>query len=203
MRDDILDFIKEVQAISHIGQQYSTDPYAIDNYSQLQSLSAQMLAKYSQQQIIKRDMYVDYEYPTPQPAVRTLVFNQTDNKMLFVQERDSGLWSLPGGWIDVNSTPALCAVKEVEEESGYECDVTRLLAVFDRNKYLERQSMYDILCFYFAAEVIGGEARPNHETMAVDWFDIDDLPPLSNKNTAKEITHAYTIWQKNKQTYCD
>lgn len=202
MRDDILDFIKEVQAISHIGEQYSRDPYALDNYHLLGRLAQAMLHRYSNEQIAQRDLYIDFEYPTPQPAVRTLIVND-ENEILFVQEKESGKWSVPGGWVDVNSSPARDAVKEVFEESGYQCEVERLLAVYDRNRYLDIQSTYDVLCFYFAAKITGGTPRPNHETTAVAWYRLDNLPELSRKNTQFEIEQAYHIWKQQLPTQCD
>ncbi|MGL4973079.1 MAG: NUDIX hydrolase N-terminal domain-containing protein [Culicoidibacterales bacterium] len=202
MRDDVLDFIKEVQAIAHIGQQYSKDPYALDNYQLLAQSAQAMLHRYSEQKIAERDLYLEFEYPTPQPAVRTLIVNEA-KEILFVQEQESGKWSLPGGWVDVNSTPAHDAVKEVFEESGYECEIDRLLAVYDRNRYLEIQSVYDILCFYFSAKITGGTPRPNHETMAVSWFALENLPELSRKNTKAEIAHAYHLWENKLETHCD
>ncbi|MGL5296765.1 MAG: NUDIX hydrolase N-terminal domain-containing protein [Culicoidibacterales bacterium] len=202
MRDEFLDFIKEVQATAHIGQQYSTDPYALDNYKLLAQSAQRMLASYTENAIEPRDVYIDFEYPTPQPAVRTLVVSD-DNKILFVQERDSGYWSLPGGWVDVNSTPSEAAVKEIFEESGYVCELERLVAVFDRNRYLEVQSIYDVLCFYFIGKIVGGAPKPNHETVSVEWFELNDLPPLSRKNTYAEIICAHDIWQKKQETYCE
>ncbi|MGL5917439.1 MAG: NUDIX domain-containing protein, partial [Culicoidibacterales bacterium] len=181
---------------------YSSDPYALDNYELLAQSAQQMLHRYSEKQITPRDLYVEFEYPTPQPAIRTLIVNEVA-EILLVQEQDSGNWSLPGGWVDVNSTPAHDAVKEVAEESGYECEVERLLAVYDRNQYLETQSVYDILCFYFSAKITGGTPKPNHETITVGWFSLANLPELSRKNTKFEIEHAYQIWKNNLPTYCD
>jgi hypothetical protein len=35
----------------------------------------------------------------------------------------------------------------------------------------------------FLCEITAGEARPSDETMAVDFFSFDDLPPLSPHRT--------------------
>lgn len=198
MNDEILEFIKKVQAISQTGLSFSKDVYALENYEELKAVSIEMLSKYTGVTGRDADLYRDYTYPTPQPAVRTLVVEA--GKILLVQERESGLWSLPGGWCDIDQTPAANAVKEVWEESGYHVQITKLLGVFDRRNYLER-SLYDVYCFYFLGEKVGGEPLPNHETIAVDWFPIDQLPPLSRKNSYEEIRKAYEVYIAGGDAY--
>lgn len=198
MDDQVLEFIKKVQSIAQIGLSFSTDPYAIDNYSELKELSCNMLKNYTGIPEEECDLYKDYQYPTPQPAVRAVVIK--DEKLLLVQEKDSGLWSLPGGWCDIDCTPLQTAIKETFEESGYVIECSKLLAVFDRRHYIKK-SLYNVYCLYFQGNVVSGEARCNHETIAVGWFDLKNMPPLSRKNTIEEIKKAYHVYVQNKETY--
>ena len=75
----------------------------------------------------------DAGYATPKVDVRGVVFQ--DGKILLVQERSDGLWTLPGGWADVGDYPANAVVREIREESGYETRATKLLALLDRNRH--------------------------------------------------------------------
>ena len=198
MNDEMLEFVKKVQSIAQIGMSFSKDPYAVENYEELKAASVALLEKYSDLTETDADLYREYSYPTPQPAVRTLVVE--DGKILFVQEKGSGLWSLPGGWCDIDHTPVANAVKEVWEESGYVVECSRLLGVFDRRHYIKR-SLYDVYCLYFLGNVVGGEPMPNHETTGVGWYSIDELPPLSRKNSLGEIMKAYEVYRDEKDTY--
>ena len=99
MDNQILEFIKKVQSIAQIGLSFSTDPYAIDNYEELKKISIKMLQDYTSLPMNECDLYKDFVYPTPQPAVRAMIIR--DNQLLLVKEKDSGLWSLPGGWCDM------------------------------------------------------------------------------------------------------
>ena len=74
----------------------------------------------------------DAGYATPKVDVRGVVFQ--DGKILLVQERSDGMWTLPGGWADVGDSPADAVVREIREESGYETRATKLLALLDRNR---------------------------------------------------------------------
>ena len=152
MENQVLEFIKKVQSIAQIGLSFSTDPYAIDNYEELRKISIRMLKEYTSLPDDECELYKDFIYPTPQPAVRTLVVR--DNKLLLVKEKDSGLWSLPGGWCDIDCTPKETAIKETYEESGYVIECTKLLAVFDRRHYIKK-SLYDVYCLYFLGNIVG------------------------------------------------
>lgn len=198
MADPVLEFIKKVQSISQIGLSFSTDPYAIDNYEELKTLSVEMLQNYTGLDTAVCDLYKDYKYPTPQPAVRAMVIK--DNQILFVKEKDSGLWSLPGGWCDIDHTPKQSAEKETFEEAGYIVECKKLLGIFDRRNYCEK-SIFDVYCMYFYATIVSGEAKCNHETDEVAWFNIDELPPLSRKNSVAEIKKAYEVYESNLEAY--
>ncbi|TLG73901.1 NUDIX hydrolase N-terminal domain-containing protein [Culicoidibacter larvae] len=202
MTDKYFEFIKKVQAIAQIGQSFTTDEYARENYEELEKLSHEILEAYTGVEQVRPNIYADYKYPTAQTSVRTLVINDT-NQLLLVQEKDSGLWSPPGGWCDVDTTPRQAAVKEVFEESGYAVEIKQFLAVFDHRLYLDRPSFFSTHQYVFAARVIGGEPVPNHETLAVEWFDLDKLPQLSRKMTLEEITIALGVLVNERDTYID
>jgi len=199
VNQELLQFIKKVQAISQIGLSFSEDPYAIENYQELKNRSVEILARCSHLTLDQCDLYKDYSYPTPQPAVRTLIVSE-DQQLLLVQEKDTELWSLPGGWCDIDQTPKENAIKEVFEESGYIIECSRLLAIFDRRNYV-KSAIYDVYCLYFLGNVVSGEAKCNHETVAVKWFNLNELPTLSTKNSIQEIKKAYQVYQNKLETY--
>ena len=198
MDNQFLEFIKKVQSIAQIGLSFSTDPYAVDNYEELKKISVKMLHDYTSLPMNECNLYKDFIYPTPQPAVRSMVIK--NHQLLLVKEKDSGLWSLPGGWCDIDCTPKETAIKETFEESGYVIDCTKLLAVFDRRHYIKK-SLYDVYCLYFLGNVVVGEAKCNHETEDIGWFDISELPPLSRKNSIEEIEKAYKVYTEDLETY--
>ncbi len=78
-------------------------------------------------------LLVAFGYATPKVDVRGSVFR--DDQILLVKERADGLWTLPGGWADVNESPREAVVREIMEESGYHTRANKLLAVWDRAKH--------------------------------------------------------------------
>jgi ADP-ribose pyrophosphatase YjhB (NUDIX family) len=113
-------------------------------------------------------------YVTPKVAIGAIVGND-DGEILLVQRKDSGIWLYPTGWADVGYSPAEVAVKEVHEETGIECEPTRLLGVVDGQRMgFSRFGMYMLL---FHCRATGGSLVPHPlETGDVGWFADGALP---------------------------
>ena len=58
-----------------------------------------------------------------------------------------------------------------------------LVGVYDANRASMPPAFYHAYKIVFLCEITGGEARPSSETIAVDLFSFDDLPPLSTERT--------------------
>jgi ADP-ribose pyrophosphatase YjhB (NUDIX family) len=132
----------------------------------------------------------DSGYATPKVDVRGAAFK--DGRVLLVKEITDGKWTLPGGWADVNQTPAECVVREIAEESGFQARAIKLAAVYDyqrRNHVRHKDSIYKL---FFICEILGGAARPSNETSEVAFFALDALPELSiGRSTAAQIERMF------------
>ncbi len=63
------------------------------------------------------------------PSVTGILFDAED-RILLVRQADDGVWSAPGGTIELDETPADAVVREVWEETGILTVPTRLLGVY-------------------------------------------------------------------------
>src|SRR5688500_6387863 len=119
-------------------------------------------------------------YVTPKVAVGAVVGDE-NGRILLVQRADSGVWLYPTGWADVGYSAAEVAVKEVEEETGIECEPLRIIAVLDGMRLgFTRIPLYSLV---FHCRKTGGELRRHElETADVGWFAEDALPsPLAGQ----------------------
>ncbi len=190
-----IEWAQRIAAIANTGLYYAKDNYDRDRYQQLLDIAAEMLAgaNDSASPSIRDMLDHDDGYITPKVDVRGAVFR--DGKVLMVQEAADGLWSLPGGWADVGDSPADAVEREIREESGYQARAVKLMAVDDRNRR-NRQSIFAVYKLFFFCELIGGEARTSDESLAVDWFAPELLPPLSQgRVTEAQMARWFRHWR--------
>ena len=190
-----LDWAIELQALAQAGLFYSKDIYDIERFQRIREIAADMLVSPSGLPVerVKELFCSEIGYQTPKLDSRAAVF--LDDKILLVQEQN-GLWSLPGGWVDVNLSVGENVVKEVKEEAGLDVRPEFVIAVQDRKKHNTEIYAYNICKVFLLCSLLGGSFQPNSETIASGYFSLDNLPPLAeNKTTAAQIQMCFEAHQ--------
>lgn len=181
-----MDWAREIFSLSQSGITYSGNQYDIERYKRLQDITAEMIA--SQSAISKEAALDSFSmqagYITPKVDVRGAVVR--DGKILLIQERADGNWAMPGGWADLGDSPRSVAEREVWEESGFRVKAEKVVAVIDANR-IEPMEFYHAYKIIFLCRLLDGEPRTSYETLAVDFFDLNHLPPLSSYRTDEEM----------------
>ncbi len=198
--EEFYDFIVKVHSIAKIGLTYSKDPYAIDNYKELNEISREMLEKFMEVKFDKPSMFTKEVYPTPNISVRTLI--GSNNKILLVREANSGLWSFPGGWAELYDSPKTAAYNEVVQETGVEPEITRLIGVIDRLPHKTNKSVPEYVLIFEGTIKDEDFSKHCHEITEVQFFDIDKLPEMSRKLTKEELDIIIDAY-KNKKVIFD
>ena len=113
-------------------------------------------------------------YVTPKVAVGAAVAND-EAELLLIQRADSGIWLYPTGWCDVGYSAPEVVVKEVREETGFDVEPVRLIAVLDGMRLgSSRIPLYSLL---FHCRLTGGELKVHPlECTDAGWFTRDNLP---------------------------
>lgn len=190
-QDKWLDWAVRLQAIAQTGLAYGKDVYDIERFEEVRQIAAEMLVEPSGQplEVVKELFCNESGYQTPKLDTRAAIFQ--DNKILLVQEND-GLWSLPGGWCDVDQSVKDNVIKEVKEEAGLEVEAERVVAILDKHKNNPAKSAHRVTKVFILCKVIGGEFQPNLETIGSAYFELNDLPQLSlGKNTPEQIALCF------------
>lgn len=184
-----LKIARELHAMSQVGLEYAQNGYETERYVRLRELAAEIISKQSalSEEEVQESFAMQPGYITPKIDVRAAVFR--DGKILLVKEANDGRWSLPGGWADVGDTPSQAIIREVREESGFDVRVLSVVGIYDANRVPDETMMpfYHAYKILFLATIIGGEARSSHETPAVGFFGLGELPPLSIHRTNRGI----------------
>lgn len=183
-----LEWAKKIQGIAQTGLTYTKDEYDKERYEELRELSKEILATYSDVNMEElTDLFANESgYATPKVDIRSLILE--DEKILLVKEKADNKWSLPGGWADIGITPAQIAEKEVKEEAGIEVEAIRVLALFDKQNHPHPPSPYHVYKICFLCKYKSGDLQKGLETSGVKFYDINQLPPLSEERiTSSQI----------------
>ena len=130
------------------------------------------------------------EYPSaPRVGVGGLVVD--GDKLLLIQrafEPSSGLWSIPGGLLEVGESLEEAVAREVEEETGVKVEVGELLDVLnlvvrDENGRVK----YHYVLIDFLAKPVGGRLKPSRETLDVRWVSVKEVEEYPLTKTARKL----------------
>ena len=184
---------RELQGIAQTGLTYTENGFDRQRFERIREIAARIMSQGSGTEAEKiLDLFRgETGYPTPKVDVRAAAF--VDGKVLMVREAGDGLWTLPGGWADLNQSAAECAVRELREESGFDGRALKLAAVWDYTKqgHVPRHPA-SIYKMFFLCELTGGAAGASLETTEVGFFAGDRLPPLSGgRITAAQIARMF------------
>ncbi len=183
-----LDWAREIQALTQTGLTYNQNEFDIQRYRRLEEIASEIVAAHSTlpTPAILDSFRLQPGYATPKIDVRGAVIHE--GKILLVQEKSDGKWCMPGGWADVGDLPSAMVEREVWEESGFRVKAAKVIAVYDANRVgAELMQFYHAYKIIFQCTMLGGEARPSNETLAVGFFSLDDLPPLSTSRTNERM----------------
>ena len=198
--DRIANWAVELQSLAQTGLAYGRDKYDIERFARIREIAAEMIACKSGLSLerVKGLLCDEIGYPTPKIDTRAAIFK--DEKILLVRESD-GRWAMPGGWCDVNMSPAENVIKEAKEEAGLEVVVDKLIAVHDRAKHNQPSFVFGAAKMFFLCTSLGGEFKPNIETTESKYFAEDELPILAEgKSSAEQIrlcfkAHRTQFWE--------
>lgn len=131
-----------------------------------------------------------HEFPNrPIPAVSALVFR--GGAVLLVKRRDEpsrGIWSPPGGSLELGETVEEAAVRETQEETGV---AVRPVRVVDVRDYLSRDQegrvqwhyvLLSVLCDY-----VSGEPFPATDAENARFIPLASLPDYDVTATARDV----------------
>ena len=111
-------------------------------------------------------------YPE-KPLVGVGILIQRRDDYLLIKraaEPDKGLWSVPGGMVELGEKVRDAAVREAYEETGLKVETTRVLDVIDKIIYDdEKRIRFHYVIVDFLAELQGGELKASSDALDARW----------------------------------
>lgn len=111
-----------------------------------------------------------------------IILNES-GQVLLSHRRDFDAWNLPGGGVESGELPTEAVVREVQEETGLEVVIERLVGVYGK-------VIKDELVFAFTCRVVGGELVLSDEADQHVYFSLEELPPNVPPKQVERIRDA-------------
>ena len=172
----------KLAALAQDGVTFAANDFDQDRYRQVGRLAAELLSALSGRPAdeLAVELGRDSGYATPKVDVRGVIFDDHE-RVLLMQEKSDGRWSLPGGWADPGEAPSVAVTREILEETGYRSAAVKLIACWDREVQGNPPPLpVHVYKLFFLCRRDGAVQPPAAlETLDVGWFGLDALPPLS------------------------
>jgi len=115
------------------------------------------------------------------PSVNVVVADDA-GRILLIHRTDNGNWAVPGGAIDLGESMIDAAVRETQEETGIDCEITGLVGIFTDPRHVIHYTSNDEVRQEFSimltGRAVGGRPTPSSETSDVRWIEPKRLSEL-------------------------
>ncbi len=126
-------------------------------------------------------MSYTYEYPHPAVATDCVVFgfNGKNLEILLIErgiEPYKGMWAFPGGFMKMDETAEVCALRELKEETGLDIHILKQLGAFSG---VHRDPRERVVSVAFYALVRPSDVAGGDDARKARWFAINEVPQLA------------------------
>jgi 8-oxo-dGTP diphosphatase len=123
-------------------------------------------------------------FQEPKVAAGVLIFQ--DDRILLARrsmQPQRGKWTLPAGFVDADEDPAEAAIRETLEETGLVVEIDGLQDVIYGREHPQGAS----IVILYTARIKAGRLQAGDDVEAVEFFDLDHLPPLAFAATQRAL----------------
>ena len=125
-----------------------------------------------------------------------VIFHNDRKKILLTRREDNNQWCLPSGGMEPGESASETCIREVEEETGLQVAIKRLIGVYTSSHELvvyQDGNKIQLVALCFEAEVMGGELRLSCETTEYGYFSYQEIQELDLLlNHVQRIEDAYS-----------
>jgi len=121
-----------------------------------------------------------YDYPRPSVSADIVVYSNESKSILLIKRMKDPFaecWALPGGFMDMDESADMAAIRELKEETGLVVDEVKQIGAYSA---VDRDPRGRVVTVAFWAE-----ASENAHVAAADdasdakWFPLNALPELA------------------------
>ena len=106
------------------------------------------------------------------------VFDSEKEKVLLIRRVDNDKWAVPGGYMEAGESFSEACKREVQEETGLEVNVKRLIGIYTSpNLLLEYPdgNKWQLVVLHFEAELLSGKLKASDETADFGFYTLSEI----------------------------
>jgi ADP-ribose pyrophosphatase len=130
------------------------------------------------------------EYPV-HTFVGVGILIEDEDRFLLIKRAakpDQGLWTVPGGLIEVGERAKDAAAREVFEETGLMVEIGERLGVVDKIEYDDSgRVLYHFIIMFFRAKPVGGVLTAMDDALDARWITGKDFKDYTITESLGEI----------------
>jgi 8-oxo-dGTP diphosphatase len=123
-----------------------------------------------------------YDYPRPAVTADIIILKITNNSqsVLLIERKHppfEGMWALPGGFLNMDETLELAALRELQEETGISGVGLKQFHTFSKvNRDPRHRTITTVFIGYVNNDIT---IEAGDDAAKAQWFPMDKLPPLA------------------------
>jgi len=110
-------------------------------------------------------------------------------------EPDKGLWSIPGGMVEIGERAADAAAREAKEETNLDVEIVDVLDVVD--KIIEDEDgriRFHFVIVDYLAMLLGGELHASSDALDARWVKSEEFPDYELSPTLVELLRQIHLY---------
>lgn len=117
-------------------------------------------------------------YPK-KPLVGVGILIRDGDRYLLIKraaDPDKGLWSIPGGMVEIGERTQDAAIREAKEETNLDVEVVEVLDVVDKIiRDEESRIKYHFVIVDYLAKFVGGELKASSDALDARWVEAKEF----------------------------
>jgi len=146
-------------------------------------------------------MDVSHRLYPERPIVGIGVLIERDGKYLLIKraaDPDKGMWSVPGGLVEVGERVRDAALREALEETGLRVEIVDRLGVVDKiMRDDEGRVMYHFIIVQFLARIVEGEVRAMDDALEARWAEPTEFRSYELTASLREFLKEMGLYPKS------
>ena len=110
-------------------------------------------------------------------------------------EPDAGLWSIPGGLVEIGERATDAAVREAKEETGLDVEIEKVLGLVDKIIRDEGSEIkYHFVIIDYLASPKGGSLAASSDALDARWAKAEEFPSYELSPTLVQLLRRVDLY---------